>query len=141
MLRNVKFKKLESNFLDLTSTQTRKIKEETTQWTTAAPSPPTTTETPTTMTRTTTMTYWYEVETTAAPGFAETWWIWIKKKFIGLPTAAEWLRLSIYFLTIRDILVGTLCLLNSAYILYKICEKHPDNRRQGETRFRTDRLS
>ncbi len=31
-----------------------------------------------------------------------------------------------------------LCLLDSAYILYKICEKQPDNRRQGKTGFRTD---
>ncbi len=32
---------------------------------------------------------------------------------------------------------GDALLLKSAYILYKICEKHPDNRRQGETKFRT----
>jgi hypothetical protein len=117
--------------LDLTSTQTPKINEETTQSTTATPSSPTTTETKTT-TRTTTVTYWYEAETTVATCFAETWWIWNKRQFIGLQTAAEWLRLSIYFLTILDILVGTLCLLNSAYTLNKICEKHPDNRRQGD---------
>jgi hypothetical protein len=55
---------------------------------------------------------------------------------VGLQTAAEWLRLSIYFLTVWDIIVGTLCLLNSAYILYKICE-NPNRGRVGETRFRT----
>jgi hypothetical protein len=82
----------------------------------------TTTTSTTTTTRTTTITYWYEAETTAAPGFAETWWVWIKQQFVGLQSAAEWLCLSIYFLTIWDILVGMLCLLNSAYILYKICE-------------------
>jgi hypothetical protein len=62
--------------------------------------------------------------------------VWIKQQFVGLQTTAEWLRLSNYFLTIWDILVGTLCLLNSAYILYKICET-PDRGRVGETLFRT----
>jgi hypothetical protein len=58
----------------------------------------------------------------------------MKQQFVGLQTAAEWLRLSIYFLTVWDIIVGTLCLLNSAYILYKICE-NPNRGRVGETRF------
>ena len=122
-----------------TSTQSTTEKIEATSTTAAAPLPQTTTtvtSTTTTTTMTTTVTYWYEAETTAAPGFAETWWVWIKHQFVGLQTAAEWLRLSIYFLTVWDILVGTLCLLNSAYILYKICE-NPNRGRVGETRFRT----
>ena len=124
---------------DPASTQSPPMRVETTSTTAAAPLPQTTTtttSTTTTTTRTTTITYWYAAETTAGPGFAETWWVWIKKQFVGLQTAAEWLHLSIYFLTIWDILVGTLCLLNSAYILYKICET-PDRGRAGETRFRT----
>jgi hypothetical protein len=123
---------------DLTSTQSTPANIETTSTTAAAPLPQTTTTvtSTTTTTRTTTITYWYEAETTAAPGFAETWWVWIKRQFVGLQTPAEWLRLSIYFLTVWDIIVGTLCLLNSAYILYKICE-NPNRGRVGETRFRT----
>jgi hypothetical protein len=122
---------------DPSSTQSTPTNIETTSTTAAAPLPQTTTTTTstTTTTRTTTITYWYEAETTAAPGFAETWWVWIKQQFVGLQTAAEWLRLSIYFLTVWDIIVGTLCLLNSAYILYKICE-NPNRGRVGETRFR-----
>ncbi len=124
---------------DLTSTQSTTAIIETSSTTAAAPLPQTTTtvtSTTTTTTVTTTITNWYEAETTAAPGFAETWWVWIKHQFVGLQTAAEWLRLSIYFLTVWDIIVGTLCLLNSAYILYKICE-NPNRGRVGETRFRT----
>jgi hypothetical protein len=123
---------------DPPSTQYSPANIETTSTTAAAPLPQTTTTTTstTTTTRTTIITYWYEAETTAAPGFAETWWVLIKQQFVGLQTAAEWLRLSIYFLTVWDILVGTLCLLNSAYILYKICE-NPYRGRVGETRFRT----
>ncbi len=103
---------------DPSSTQSTPTNIETTSTTAAAPLPQTTTTTTstTTTTRTTTITYWYEAETTAAPGFSETWWVWIKQQFVGLQTAAEWLRLSIYFLTVWDIIVGTLCLLNSAYI-------------------------
>ncbi len=129
----------QSSIPDPPSTQSLHMSIETTSTTAAAPLPQTTTTTTSTTittTRTTTITYWYEAETTAAPGFAETWWVWIKQQFVGLQTAAEWLRLSIYFLTIWDIMVGTLCLLNSAYILYKICE-NPNRGRAGETRFRT----
>ncbi len=122
---------------DLTSTQSTTANIETTSTIATVPLPQTTTtvtSTTTITTITTTITYWYEAETTAAPGFAETWWVWIKHQFVGLQTAAEWLRLSIYFLTIWDILVGTLCLLNSAYILYKICE-NPNRGRVGKHGF------
>ncbi len=104
---------------DPPSTQSSPVNIESTSTTAAAPPSQTTTTTTstTTTTRTTTITYWYEAETIAAPGFAETWLVWIKQQFVGLQNSAEWLRLSIYFLTIWDILVGTLCLLNSAYIL------------------------
>ncbi len=84
---------------DPASTQPSPMNVETTSTTAAVPLPQTTTtttSTTTTNTRTTTITYWYKAETTAAPGFAETWWVWIKKQFVGLQTAAEWLRLSIY---------------------------------------------
>ncbi len=81
---------------DLTSTQSTTAIIETSSTTAAAlllQTTTTVTSTTTTTTMTTTITYWYEAETTAAPGFAETWWVWIKHQFVGLQTAAEWLRL------------------------------------------------
>jgi hypothetical protein len=65
------------------------------------------------------------------------WWEWITKKAEFLKTFSQWLGVSVWFLTIYDIVIGVLCMLNSAYILYKLCERNLDNRRPGETRFRT----
>ena len=100
------------------------------------------TSTHTTSTSTTTSTTTRREITTArtiatTPMFTEdsTWWSWFKNVFSGIKTIAQFLAYSVYLLTIYDIINGILTILNSCYILYKICEK-VDNRRPGETRFR-----
>jgi hypothetical protein len=68
----------QSTNLDPLSTQAATFSTETTSTSSVAPPTQTTTTTTsmtTTTSYTTTITYWYEA---AAPGFAETWWVWIQ---------------------------------------------------------------
>jgi hypothetical protein len=64
--------------------------------------------------------------------FPDRWWAWVLLQFSTIRNLGQWLLLSWYLPSIYDLIVGMLCLLNSTYILYKIC--FSDKRRGKESR-------
>ena len=70
------------------------------------------------------------------PSWSDRWWAWIKNTLVNLRSLGQWLRFSLYFVTLYDIIIGIITGLNSCYIIYKLCATIPDRRRPGETGLR-----